>query len=144
MTNVRKLGILFGRTSLVAALFALALSPLRAQTNLSVAPDGSAQFKSVQEAIMAVPSGSASQPVVIHIKPGTYKELIYIQREKRFFRLVGDNATNTVLTYDLYANLPGPSGKPIGTFRTPSTISPPKISPSRTAPAPRARPWPSD
>src|SRR6266404_6151597 len=108
--------------SISATLLVLTLCPLRAQTNLFVAQDGSGQFKSVQEAIMAVPSGNASQSVVIHIKAVTYKELIYIQREKRFFHLVGEEATNTVLTYDLYANLPGPQAKPIGTFRTPSTI----------------------
>ncbi len=70
---------------------------------------------------MAVPAGSPNNPVIIHIKPGTYKELIYIQREKRFFRLVGENAEKTVLTFDLNANLTGRDGKPIGTFRTPST-----------------------
>ncbi len=59
---------------------------LKAQTNLFVATDGSAPFKSVQEAVMSVPSGSSNNPVIIHIKPGVYKELIYIQREKRFFQ----------------------------------------------------------
>ena len=90
-------------------------------TNLVVAADGSSQFKTVQEAIMAVPAGSPTRPVVIHIKPGTYKELIYVQQEKRFFHLVGEDAEKTVLTYDLNANIKGPDGKPIGTFRTPST-----------------------
>lgn len=94
---------------------------LEAQTNLFVAADGSAPFKSVQEAIMSVPSGSRENPVVIHIAPGVYKELIYIQREKRFFRLIGESATNTVLTYGLHAGLTNFDGKPIGTFRTPST-----------------------
>lgn len=89
--------------------------------NITVALDGSGQFKSVQEAIMSVPSGSREKPVVIQIKPGTYKELIYIQHEKRFFRLIGDDAEKTVLTFDLHANLTGTDGKPIGTFRTPST-----------------------
>ena len=56
---------------------------------------------------MAVPAGSPDNPVIIHIKPGTYKELIYIQREKRFFRLVGENALKTILSYDLNANLTG-------------------------------------
>src|ERR1039457_4616812 len=78
---------------------------LMAQTNLFVAADGSAQFTSVQSAIMSVPSGSRENPVVIHIKPGTYKELIYLQREKRFFKLVGDDATNTVLAFNLYAGI---------------------------------------
>jgi pectinesterase len=94
---------------------------LSAETNLFVAADGSAQFKTVQEAVMAVPAGSATNPVVIHIKPGVYKELIYVQHEKRFFRFVGEDAEKTMLTYDLNANLKGLDGKPIGTFRTPST-----------------------
>jgi len=94
---------------------------LQAQTNLVVAADGTGQFKTVQEAIMAVPAGSPTRPVIIHIKPGVYKELIYVQREKRFFHLVGDDAEKTVLTQELYASVTGPDGKPIGTFRTPST-----------------------
>ena len=94
---------------------------LEAQTNLFVAADGSAPFKSVQEAVMSVPSGSNTNPVIIHIKPGVYKELIYIQREKRFFKLVGESATNTVLTFGLYASLTNFDGKPMGTFHTSST-----------------------
>ncbi len=106
--------------ALVAAIFSSL--PLEAQTILFVAADGSAPFKSVQEAVMSVPSGSSTNPVIIHIKPGVYKELIAIQREKRFFHLVGENATNTVLTFGLYAGLTNFDGKPIGTFRTPSTM----------------------
>jgi pectinesterase len=102
------------------ALFVVVES-LAAQTNLFVAADGTAKFKSVQEAIMAVPSGSRENPVVIHIAPGTYKELIYIQREKSFFKLVGENPTNTILTFNLYAGITNAEGKPIGTFKTPST-----------------------
>jgi pectinesterase len=93
-----------------------------APTEIIVAQDGSGQFKNVQDAIMSVPAGSAATPVVIHIKPGTYKELIYIQHEKRFFRLVGEDAKTTILTFDLHANIVGKDGKPIGTFRTPSTV----------------------
>jgi pectinesterase len=92
-----------------------------AQTNLYVAADGSAPFKSVQQAIMAVPSGTREMPVIIHIAPGTYSELIYIQREKRFFKLVGDRAANTILDFNLYAGITNAEGKPIGTFKTPST-----------------------
>ena len=107
----------------VAALLAAgAGSRLAAETDLVVAADGSGRFKTVQEAIMEVPAGSATNPVLIHIQPGTYKELVYIQREKRFFHLIGAGPQKTVLTYDLHANLPGPDGKPIGTFRTASTV----------------------
>jgi pectinesterase len=94
---------------------------LAKETIITVATDGSGQYKTVQEAVMAVPAGSADNPVIIRIKPGTYKELIYVQHEKRFFHLVGDDAEKTILTYDLYAAMIGPDNKPIGTFRTPST-----------------------
>jgi pectinesterase len=92
-----------------------------AQTTLVVAADGTGQYKTVQEAINAVPqTTSPDNPAVIRVKPGTYKELIYVQREKHFVHLVGEDASKTILTYDLNANLAGPNGKPIGTFRTPS------------------------
>lgn len=95
-------------------------SPI-AITEIVVAQDGSGQFTNVQAAIMSVPMGYATNPVVIRIKPGTYREVIYVQREKRFFHLIGEDAEHTILTYDLNANVTGPEGKPIGTFRTPST-----------------------
>ncbi len=104
----------------VAAIL-LAAAPLRAQTNITVAADGSGQFKTVQAAIMSVPSGSAINPVIIHIKPGVYHELVYVQREKSYFRLIGDNPTNTILAFGLYASMTNLDGKPLGTFKTPST-----------------------
>ena len=96
---------------------------IAAQTNLVVAADGSGQFKTVQEAVNAVPQNTRpDNPAIILIKPGTYKELIYVQHEKRFVRLVGEDAARTILTYDLHANVIGKDGKPIGTFRTPSSV----------------------
>lgn len=106
---------------LLCYLIVGASSLLSAQTEITVAADGSGKFKTVQEAIMSIPAGSADNPVIIRVKPGTYKELIYVQREKRFFHLVGEDASRTVLTYDLNANLIGRDNQPIGTFRTPST-----------------------
>lgn len=95
-------------------------TPCAAETTIVVAADGSGQFTTVQEAIMSVPDGRPENPVIIRIKPGTYKERIYVQREKRFFHLVGEDPETTILTYDLHANMPGEDGQPIGTFRTPS------------------------
>jgi pectinesterase len=102
----------------VAAMVASGNGPV----DIVVAQDGSGHFRTVQDAVMSVPAGTAARPVVIHIKPGTYRELIYVQREKRFFRFVGDDPLKTVLTFDLHANLTGPDGKPLGTWRTPATI----------------------
>ena len=108
-------------TQIAAVALALVALKTAAQTNLFVAADGRAPFKTVQAAIMAVPSGSNENPVLIHIAPGTYKELIYLQREKRFFKLIGENPTNTILSFNLYAGITNAEGKPIGTFKTPST-----------------------
>lgn len=88
--------------------------------NLVVAADESGQYKTVQDAVNAAPTGTAAHPTIIRIKPGTYKERVYIQREKRFLRLAGEDAAKTVLTYDLYASRLGLDGKPIGTFGTAS------------------------
>ena len=125
--NPKPLSCLFCRLasrklSVVLLLNLAASSHAAAASNLLVAADGSGQFKTVQEAIMAVPAGSAANPVLIHIQPGIYRELIYVQREKRFFHLLGVDPQKTVLTYDLQANLVGPDGRPIGTFRTASTV----------------------
>src|SRR5690242_15152549 len=110
-----------GRVLAIGALLAFCATTGFSQTNLFVAADGSARFRSVQSAIMSVPAGSPENPVIIHIAPGTYKELLYIQHEKRFFKLVGENPTNTILTFDLYAGITNVDGNPIGTFKTPST-----------------------
>src|SRR5437762_1980297 len=92
---------------LVAVAVAVAAGRVSAQTSIFVALDGSARFKTVQEAIMSVPAGSVTNPVFIHIRPGRYEELIYIQHEKRFFHLVGEDPQKTVLTHHLNANLIG-------------------------------------
>lgn len=105
----------------VATAALLAAADAAAETTIIVAADGSGQFTSVQDAIMSVPDGRPDNPVFIRIKPGTYKEPIYVQREKRFFHLVGEDAQSTILTYDLHANMRDKDGQPIGTFRTPTT-----------------------
>jgi pectinesterase len=88
----------------------------------TVASNDDGQFKSIQDAITAAPQGlpSSLRPSVIHVKPGTYRELIYVQRERRFIRLEGGDAKTTIITFNLHANLTGFDGKPIGTFRTPT------------------------
>jgi pectinesterase len=88
-----------------------------------VAADGSGNYKTVQDAINAVPqTTSADHRWVIFVKAGTYREIVYVQREKRFVSLVGEDPLRTVITYNLNANNVGLDGKPIGTFRTPSVF----------------------
>ncbi|MGN6368682.1 MAG: pectinesterase family protein [Phycisphaerae bacterium] len=97
-------------------------APAGLHADAVVASDGSGQYKTIRAAVDACPqmTSDPGKRWVILVKPGTYKELVYVQREKRFVRLVGADARNTVLTYDLVAGMPGPDGKAIGTFRTPT------------------------
>jgi pectinesterase len=85
-----------------------------------VAADGTGQFQSLQAAILAAPTATRERPWVIFVKAGTYRERLYVQREKRFLALVGEDASKTIVTFDLHAFLPGPDGRPISTFRTPT------------------------
>jgi pectinesterase len=112
-------------TTLLSALLAepQARGENRPVANAVVAADGTGDYRTVQDAINAVPQNtSASNRWIIFIKAGTYRELIYVQREKRFVTLVGEDPARAVLTYNLNANMIGVDGKPIGTFRTPSTV----------------------
>jgi hypothetical protein len=43
-----------------------------------------------------------------------------VQRERGNILVKGEDAAKTIIAFDLNANLPGPEGKPIGTFRTPT------------------------
>jgi pectinesterase len=103
-------------------LLILCSLPLAA-ADATVAQDGSGDYRTVQEAVNAAPQTlTAGNRWVIFIKSGTYRELLYIQREKHFVVLVGEDPLRTVITYNLNANNVGPDGKPIGTFRTPSVV----------------------
>jgi pectinesterase len=80
-----------------------------------VAADGSGTYKTVQEAIDAVPQNtSASNRWTIFIKAGTYRERVYVQREKRFVTLVGEDAARTIISYNLNAPVRYLSARRIG------------------------------
>src|SRR6266496_3457371 len=81
---------------------------------ITVAADGSGDFRTVQSAIDSVPEGNAGR-IVIHLRPGTYKEKIRLARAKPFVTLLGDDAKTTVLTNDWNAGHVGPDGKAVGT-----------------------------
>ncbi|HUG12117.1 MAG TPA: pectate lyase [Opitutaceae bacterium] len=87
-----------------------------------VAADGSGQFTSIQAAISAAPmlTGKSDPRTVIRVKPGVYKERVYVQRERGNIAVIGEDAATTVIEFGMHANMPGPDGLPIGTFRTPT------------------------
>ena len=109
------------RASLLLAAFLLpAGDRLLGTEDAVVAQDGSGQFRSIQEAVSAAPITGLGRAWVIAVRPGTYRERVYVQRERGDIVLRGSNPELTVLTSSLYAGMAGPDGKPIGTFRTPT------------------------
>ena len=109
------------RTSLLLAAFLLPCADgLRGAEDTVVASDGSGQFRSIQEAVSAAPITGLGRAWVIAVRPGIYRERVYVQRERGDIVLRGSNPETTILTSSLYAGMAGPDGKPIGTFRTPT------------------------
>jgi len=94
-------------------------TPYNVPTQITIKPDGTGNYKTIQDAIDAIPA-YGYEIYSLHILPGTYKQLITIPRVKPHIRFVGNDAAITILTFDLGANMPGKDGKPIGTYATPS------------------------
>lgn len=79
-----------------------------------VSPQGG-DFPSLQAAVESIPLNN-TQRIVIHIKNGTYKEKVKINRP--FISLIGENAVTTVLTFDDHAKRLLPNGEPMNTFNS--------------------------
>ncbi len=75
-------------------------------TSFTVAKDGSGDFKTIQEAVMAVRDWSEVQ-VPIYIKKGIYKEKLVIPSQKTRITLIGESAAETIITYDDYSGKNG-------------------------------------
>ncbi|KQB39945.1 pectinesterase family protein [Flavobacterium aquidurense] len=73
---------------------------------LTVAKDGSGDFKTIQEAINNVKDNSVIR-VVITIKPGIYTEKLVIPSTKTFITLKGSDRNKSVISFNDY------SGKPL-------------------------------
>lgn len=87
--------------------------PTVGEKMIVVAPDGSGDFKTVQAAVDTAPAKS-TQRLVIHIKPGTYKEKIDVPRDKGPITFLGEKAETTILTFDDAASTVR-DGKAVGT-----------------------------
>ena len=77
---------------------------------ITVAPDGSGDCKTVQEAIAQVPDNRPER-TVIRLKPGIYQGQIVVPKEKSPVTFHGDDAKTTILTYDRNVNDPIPEGQ---------------------------------
>jgi pectinesterase len=81
---------------------------VRAAT-ITVAANGSGDYKTVQEAIGAAPENSTER-IDIHIKPGTYAGPFIVPKNKPNITLHGDDTSTTILTWDRNVRDPIPEG----------------------------------
>lgn len=82
--------------------------------SISVAQDGTGDYKTVQQAINAVEDSSVSI-TMIYIKNGVYKEKLSLPETKMHVHFVGESVDKTILTFDDYASKKDSVGKNIGT-----------------------------
>lgn len=93
--------------------------------HVTVAPDGSGEFTSVQAAVDAVPSGNA-ETFTIKLRPGVYPGQVIIPADKPHIVLrgQGDDPTQVVITDNRANGTPKPEGGTWGTSGSASvTIS---------------------
>ena len=83
--------------------------------DIIVAQDGSGDYKTVQEAINAVPDFRKEKETRIFIRNGVYKEKLVLAECKLNVTLIGESAEGTVLTYDDFASKPNIFGENKGT-----------------------------
>ena len=107
---------LFQKLSLLCLLLVLSSSMAFSadKYDLIVAQDGSGNFKTVQEAINAVPD-FRKKTTTIFIKKGIYKEKLVLAGSKQLVRLIGEDVDKTILTYDDWAQKKNAFGEEKGT-----------------------------
>ncbi len=84
------------------------------QPDFTVAADGSGDFRTVQEAINAVPDFRKNR-TVIYIKNGVYKEKLVLAESKSNVTFLGESAEQTILTFDDFAQKKNRFGEEVGT-----------------------------
>jgi pectinesterase len=95
-------------------IISLAANALEIKADFIVSADGSGNFKTVQEAINAVPDFRKKQ-TVIFIKKGKYKEKLVLASSKQNVKFIGESLNETILTYDDYAQKKNIFGEEKGT-----------------------------
>lgn len=99
------------KTFILMTVFCTA-AQAQVQDTIIVARDGSGKYRNIQEAIESV-RAFMDYTVTIYIKKGVYKEKVVIPSWIKNVVFVGEDANNTIITYDDHANI-----NKMGTFRT--------------------------
>lgn len=88
---------------------------------ITVAADGSGDFKTVQAAVDSIPDQNTVR-TIIHIRPGIYKAVVNVPKVRPFVEFLGDDPATTVLTFDNTHGTLDAEGKELGTSKSASTF----------------------
>ncbi|KAI6700321.1 hypothetical protein NL676_014645 [Syzygium grande] len=76
------------------------LQEVNLRPNLTVAQDGTGNYKTIRDAVEAIPKKSLSR-FVIYVKAGVYEENVLLDKSKWNVMMYGDGKTRTIITGDL-------------------------------------------
>ena len=89
------------------------LTPAQSK-RIVVSGDGSGDYRTVQDALDAVPLHNRQQ-IVIYIRNGLYREKLHLDSTKNHVTLIGEDVFGTILTYDDHPGMVSPQGDSINT-----------------------------
>ncbi len=103
-------------TLFITSVFLISFCSLSFSSNVDfvVAKDGSGDFKTVQEAILAVPDFRKAETTIL-VKKGVYKEKLILPASKNKVTMIGEDAKETIITFDDYASKKNCFGEEKGT-----------------------------
>ncbi len=104
----------FTRMACLATLILFSVPAIADGYNFVVATDGTGDFRTVQEAINAVPDFRKNE-TLIFIRKGTYKEKLVLAGSKTNVVFIGEDLEKTVITFDDFASKKNRFGEEIGT-----------------------------
>jgi pectinesterase len=100
---------------ILSLLISFCIGTAFAQKKITVAADGSGNYKTIQAALNAVPEGN-SKRITIFVKKGVYKEVIIVDATKNFITLKGENAASTIISFNNHAGTRLPNGDTLNTW----------------------------
>lgn len=99
-----------------ALLLAMLITVIHAAAQrITVAQDGSGDYRTVQAALDAIKPGN-EKPVTVFIKKGEYREVVIVDARKNFVTLVGEDKEKTILKFDNHAGSRLPNGDTLNTW----------------------------
>ncbi|GAB2282146.1 hypothetical protein Dimus_016699 [Dionaea muscipula] len=87
------------------------------QVRISVCQNGTGDYANLKDALSSI-SLHYTHRVILDIKPGIYREKIYIPRTMPFITFMGDSTNPPIITGNDTASVTGSEGKPLKTFQS--------------------------